>query len=277
MSDAIKSGKASKRGAPTPLNLKSRIGQPSAPLADHAFRSAIPTAVGNRGSRSTTAVPAAAEEGLGLAVTTDTPVSSSSQGSRTPVSARSTTTGPVRPARPAESGLLSDVAIPSPSLRASHDLGSYTFGASRPSSYAPSVASTASRDPHYAAQAQGRRFTPPTFNSMREPAGAPVESADIVGDIQFRSAPTTPTEGRVRTLYSGTGPSPPPLRSPTYMASEAGRRKSLVNPEDYLPGLPASANAGRALAAGFDPVLPYKPSVSGVASISAPTESSGSN
>ena len=97
-------------------------------------------------------------------------------------------------------------------------------------------------------------------------------TADIVPDvIQFRS-PLSRQQTRV--LYDGNAvTATPPTR--TYVAGSSyfesrrkssastasswhtpgsdGRRQSLVKPEDYLPGLPVSANAGKAMSAGFEP------------------------
>ena len=109
-------------------------------------------------------------------------------------------------------------------------------------------------------------------------------ATDIVGEIAFRS-PFTRTS--VRTLYTpGSGrpmstsdrfrrrpespgfpfpqdnlPTvPSPIRT-TVTAHQIGidsRRGSLVNPEDYMPGLPSGMTGGKAMAAGFDPVRPHK-------------------
>ena len=112
------------------------------------------------------------------------------------------------------------------------------------------------------------RKTPP-------PAEILDDSADIVPDvIQFRS-PLSKQSSRVlydaqshvvasptRTYIPGSSYFDSRRRSSASTASwvhtpaSDARRPSLVNPEDYLPGLPASANAGKAMAAGFEPNRP---------------------
>lgn len=103
----------------------------------------------------------------------------------------------------------------------------------------------------------------------------------LEGDIVFRTgALRRPT---IRSLYSGT----PPLssrrmsslsnRSPSFSGSGdihtkstvfpdqvgmMGRKKSLVNPEEYIPGGPSGVSGGKAMAAGFDPVRPVSRPVS---------------
>jgi len=128
-------------------------------------------------------------------------------------------------------------------------LASFRFGSSSSIHKSPSV----------------KRVSPP-------PAPEFDNTADIVPDvIQFRS-PLSRQQTRV--LYDGNAvTATPPTR--TYVAGSSyfesrrkssastasswhtpgsdGRRQSLVKPEDYLPGLPVSANAGKAMSAGFEP------------------------
>lgn len=109
--------------------------------------------------------------------------------------------------------------------------------------------------------------------------------ADFVGDIAFRSPHA---QSPVRTLYTPkSGPLSPaqdrfyktPISPglnvsqenlPTISSSvkttvlpnemgRNGRRPSLVNPEDYMPGLNVKTGIGKAMAAGFDPVRPQPP------------------
>lgn len=120
---------------------------------------------------------------------------------------------------------------------------------------------------------------PASPKSITPPAAAVSDdSEDIVpGVIQFRS-PLSRQQSRV--LYDGSAQASPALR--TYMPGSAyfdsrrkssassgmswahtpaseDRRPSLVKPEDYLPGLPAAANAGKAMAAGFEPARTAAP------------------
>lgn len=86
----------------------------------------------------------------------------------------------------------------------------------------------------------------------------PSSTGDIGGDIQFR-APAPPVHRpSVRTLYSNNAvPGSTFSASPAY----ASRKQSLVNPEDYRPGLPSGSNGGRAMTAGFEQSVPDVTSV----------------
>lgn len=70
------------------------------------------------------------------------------------------------------------------------------------------------------------------------------------GDIQFRHPFKRPS---VRTLYSSS------LVQNSRFAADPGygsRKASMVNPEDYRPGMSSNTNTGKAIAAGFEPPLP---------------------
>lgn len=176
--------------------------------------------------------------GVGFAYTTD---SASDKPNRRRYGMASPSASPVIPNEP-----------PSPQST----LASFRFGGSAPSSKPPSPT----------------RVTPPPVTD---------DSEDIVQDvIQFRK-PTSRQQAAGRVLYDGQSQLASPAtrtyvpgsayfdsRRKSSAASTASwvhtpsmddRRPSLVKPEDYLPGLPASANAGKAMAAGFDPQRPATP------------------
>lgn len=78
----------------------------------------------------------------------------------------------------------------------------------------------------------------------------PASTGDLGGDIQFRHPFRRPS---VRTLYSSS------LVQTSRFAADPGygsRKASMVNPEDYKPGMSGGGNTGKAMTAGFEPPLP---------------------
>lgn len=117
----------------------------------------------------------------------------------------------------------------------------------------------------------------PSFAPVEADSDSAVSVGEAVSDIQFRLPSRTP----IRTLYGGPSslsprnnrfsehrpisdvssyytPEMPATPEMTNVPSEVreGRRPSLVNPGDYMPGLPSSGNRGKAMAAGFEPPKP---------------------
>lgn len=75
----------------------------------------------------------------------------------------------------------------------------------------------------------------------------PASTGDLGGDIQFRHPFKRPS---VRTLYSSA------LVQTSRFAADPGygsRKASMVNPEDYRPGMAGGVNPGKAMTAGFEP------------------------
>lgn len=82
----------------------------------------------------------------------------------------------------------------------------------------------------------------------------PASTGDLAGEnggeIQFRTPFRRPS---VRTLYSSG------LVQTSRFAANPGygsRKASMVNPEDYKPGMSSNGHTGKAVAAGFEPPLP---------------------
>lgn len=86
--------------------------------------------------------------------------------------------------------------------------------------------------------------------SLPRPASTGDLGGESGGDIQFRHPFRRPS---VRTLYSSS------LVQTSRFAADPGygsRKASMVNPEDYRPGMSSNNNTGKAVAAGFEPPLP---------------------
>lgn len=95
--------------------------------------------------------------------------------------------------------------------------------------------------------------------TLPRPASTGDLGGESGGDIQFRHPFRRPS---VRTLYSSS------LVQTSRFAADPGygsRKASMVNPEDYRPGMSSGTNTGKAVAAGFEPPLP-----SDVTSVSIP-------
>jgi hypothetical protein len=98
---------------------------------------------------------------------------------------------------------------------------------------------------------------------LPRPASTGDLSGELGGEIQFKAPFRRPS---VRTLYSSA------LVQSSRFAADPGygsRKQSMVNPEDYRPGMSGGVGAGKAMTAGFDaPPLPD------VTSVSFPSQSS---